>query len=415
MELSLIKPLLRNNVALLLQYAAGAAVPLALLPFLARTLGLEAFGALSVMLAWAAYATAFVHYAFHLTGPARAARTPAGELPRLVSAVLQARGLLLAASLGALLLAHAAGVFPSSTAVAGILILVMLPVAAAVETTWHLQARDRFADIAAVAILGTAVALAIGFVQVDGPDAASISWAAAALSAGAIVTAAGSFALTASSVGRLPLASRGEVAATLREGRPLFASQLVALVYGGAGPIVLGWLSGLAEAGTYAVISRIVMSVCIVAELLHTAAYPTLARLYQGERAAYLSLVRLVIVGYVALAATIGVLAWTFREPVLAYLYGDQGSGLHALFLFCLLWIASGIFGGVVTGYFAVSGQPGRAYRMNLIVMGVTLAAGLPAAWAYGAAGWAAAIVAGQAVVLLVAVHHWKKEHELLA
>lgn len=415
MELSLIKPLLKNNVALLLQYATGAAVPFLLLPHLARSLGLEAFGTLSIMLAWATYATALVHYAFHLTGPARAARTPPAELPRLVSAVLQARGLLFATAVPVLLLCLAAGLIPASTVVAVGLILIVLPLAATLETTWHLQARDRFGDIAAVSILGTAVALAIGFGQVADASAASISWAAAALCAGAIVTAAGSFALTATSIGKLPVASRAEVGSALREGRPLFVSQLVALVYGGSGPIVLGWLSGPAEAGTYAVIARVAMALCVLSDLMHTTAYPTLARLYPVDRAGYLRLVRLVIVSYLGFAAAIGVLGWTFREPVLAYLYGAERDGLHVLYLFALFWIFSGIFGGVVTGYFAVSGQAERAFRLNLLVMAVTLAIGLPAAWAFGTAGWVAAIVAGQAVVALTAIHHWKKERELLA
>ena len=50
MKLPLIRPLLKNHVALLTQYAAGAAVPLLLVPHLASSLGLEAFGALSVTL-----------------------------------------------------------------------------------------------------------------------------------------------------------------------------------------------------------------------------------------------------------------------------------------------------------------------------------------------------------------------------
>jgi O-antigen/teichoic acid export membrane protein len=122
-----------------------------------------------------------------------------------------------------------------------------------------------------------------------------------------------------------------------------------------------------------------------------------------------------VILSYLGFAAAIGVFGWTFREPVLAYLYGAQRGGLEVLYLLGLLWIFSGIFGGVVTGYFAVSGEPGRAFRLNLLVMAVTLGTGVPAAWAFGAAGWVAAIVAGQGVVALAAIHHWKKERELLA
>jgi PST family polysaccharide transporter len=410
-EFALLRPLLKNNVALLVQYGAGAAVPLLLVPHLARSLGLEAFGTLSVLLAWSAYATTLVHYAFHLTGPARAARTPT-QLPGLLTAVLQARGLLLMAALAALALAWAVGAIPSSTLAVSLLILVLLPACAAIETTWHLQVRDRFLHTAALSVLGTAVAVWFGFGFVQGRDEASITWAAAALVAGAFIVSAGSFTLSAFTTGKLPVASRAQVSSVLKEGKPLFASQLVALAYGGSGPIIIGWLAGMEQAGTYAVLARLVMALCGVADLVHTAAYPRLAQLYPTDRAAYLRLVHLVVLSYLAVAATLGALGWVFRDQVLVYLYGSGGSEWLGIYGLGLLWLAVGSFGGVVTGYFAVSGQPGRAYRLNLLVMVASLAIGIPAAFLYGAAGWLVGLLAGQAVIAVSAVHHWKKERD---
>lgn len=414
MELSLTRALLKNNVALLVQYGAGAAVPLLLVPHLARSLGLEAFGTLSVMLAWAAYGTSFVHYAFHLTGPARAAHQPA-QLPRLLATVLQARFLLLAATLTGLGLAYALGGIPPSTLVATLLVLVLLPIAAAVETSWLLQVRDRFTHTAALSVAGTALAVWCGFRFVRGPDAASIGWAAAALVAGTVTVGAGSLLLSLRAVGKLPLAPWPEVRAVLREGKPLFASQLVALAYGGSGPIIIGWLAGMEQAGTYAVLARLVMALCGASELVHTAAYPTLARLYPTDRAGYLRLVRLVVLGYVAIAASVGVVGWAFREPVLAHLFGTRGPELLGLYCLGLLWLALGSSGGVVTGYFTVSGQPEKAYRMNLLVMVLSLAVGIPGAFLGGAAGWLLGLLAGQVLVGFVALHYWNKEHDLHA
>lgn len=410
----LIRPLLKNQVALLAQYAAGAAVPLLLVPHLARSLGLEAFGTLSVMLAWASYATALVHYAFHLTGPARAARDPA-QLPLLVATILQARALLLAAALAALGLAWSFGAIPSAALGAALLVLVLLPVVACVETTWHLQVTDRFAHVAALSVAGTAVALWLGFRFVHGPDAVSAAWAAAALVAGAASVGAGSFVLSVIALRKLPVASRSEIGGVLREGKPLFASQVVALAYGGSGPIVIGWLAGLEQAGIYAVLARLVMALCGAAELLHTAAYPTLARLYRLDRAAYLRLVRLVVLGYLAFAATAGLFGWVFREPVLRYLYGDVAPQQMLLYCLGLVWLAMGGFGGVVTGYFVASDQPVLAYRLNLVVMAVSLAIGIPGAWVGGAAGWLGGLLSGQVVIAFCALHYWKKENEDMA
>lgn len=410
MQLSLIRPLLKNNVALLVQYGAGAAVPLLVVPRLARTLGLEAFGALSMMLAWATYATSLVHYAFHLTGPARAAREP-GRVAHLVAAVLQGRILLFAAAVTTLGLVHAVGGIPSSTFAATFVVLVLLPLAAALETTWHLQVRDRFIHTAALSVAGTALAVWFGFHFVQGPDAGSIAWGAAALVAGAVTVGAGSLMLSLLALGRLPVEPWREVWGALREGRPLFASQLVALAYGGSGPIIIGWTAGVDQAGIYAVLARVVMSLCVAGDLAHTAAYPTLAELYGRDRPTYLRLVRTVVLGYMAVAATTGVLGWAFRESVLAYLYGPRGAEMLSLYCLGLLWLAFGSFGGVITGYFAVSGQARLAYRLNLVVMGVSLAIGVPGAILGGAAGWLAGLLAGQIVIALVAVRHWNREH----
>ncbi len=257
---------------------------------------------------------------------------------------------------------------------------------------------------------GTTLAVWCGYRFVQGPDATSIGWGAAALVAGAVTVGGGSLLLSLRALGKLPLASWPEVRGLLSEGKPLFASQLVALAYGGSGPIIIGWLAGMEQAGTYAVLARLVMALCGGSELMHTAAYPTLARLYPTDRAGYLRLVRFVVLGYVAIAVTVGVLGWAFRQPVLAHLYGARGSELLGLYCLGLLWLALGSCGAVITGYFTVSGQPGKAYRLNLVVMLVSLAIGIPGAMVAGASGWLVGLLAGQVVVGLAALHYWKFE-----
>jgi O-antigen/teichoic acid export membrane protein len=410
-QLTLLRPVLKNNAALLVQYAAGAAVPLLLVPHLARSIGLESFGVLSVLLAWAAWGTAAVGYVFHLTGPAAAAEDPEG-VPALLGTVLAARTALLAIVVPALLVVYATGLIPASTWPAVLLILVALPAAAALNTSWHLQVHHRFAEPAALSVFGTGLALACGLLFVRGNDSASVGWAAAALVVGSVVVGAGSLAISVRLAGGIGRARRTQVFAALQAGKPLFIAQLAALAYAGSGPIVIGWLAGLEQAGTYGVLDRLFSSVAAAALLLHTAAYPTLAQLFRSDRRAYLKLVGLVTATYLAASLAIVVLGWVFREPVLGYLYGSAGPRPQLLYLLGLLWVGSGIFGTVVTGYFVVSGQPRRVYRLTLQVLAVSLALGIPGVLLYGSAGWMGGLLVAQGLVIITALQQWKKEHD---
>jgi len=406
----MLKPVLKNSTALLVQYGAQALVPLLLVPHVARTIGLEAFGVLSVMLAWATYGTTVVAYSFHMTGPARVAAEPSC-VPKLVATVLAARGALALAAIPVLLAAYAAGLMPPATLPAALLILITLPIASALNTSWHLQAVDRFMAVSVTAVAGTLLTLWLGLTLVGSADATSVTWAAAALVAGTLVVGIGSFALSLHAMGRLPRVRWSEVRLALGEGRALFASQIVALAYAGSGPILIGWLSDLQQAGTYGVLDRLVTSIYGAALLVHTAAYPILARLFHSDRRAYLKLAGLVTAAYVLAGTCIAAIAWNFRDPVLAYLYGTAGPRPYALYLLGLAWITCGIFGSVVTGYFVVSGQHRQVYRLTWAVLVTSLLLGVPGVLLYGAAGWMAGLLGGQTLVVVSAFQQWRKEH----
>ena len=111
----------------------------------------------------------------------------------------------------------------------------------------------------------------------------------------------------------------------------------------------------------------------------------------------------------------IGILGWYLHEPVHNYLFGFGGPSQYNLYFICLGWIVVGNFGSAVTGYFALSSQPKISYKVNLIVMVITLSIGIPAASTLGAPGWVAGIIIGQLYVVLVAISYWRREYENLA
>jgi len=411
----LLKPILKNNISLLAQYASGALMPLVLLPRFAHILGLEVFGKIAILLAWASYATALIHYAFNLTGPARAARIPANKWPLLVSTLLQARFLLLALALLFIAFIYFTGLITFEAPHYYLLIIFVLSLASACETTWFLQFSDRFTEIAAFSIVGNLIAMLFGFLFVQGPDPLSAIWACIAICSPAISTSLGSLLLTIIDHGVLPIASRTEVLGALNDGRPLFMSQVVALAYGGLGPIVLGSVSGVSEAGSYTVISKVVMSLSMATDLVYTSTYPMMTRMYLSNRLLYLVLARRIFMICFLMSMLIGILGWYLHEPVLNYLFGFGGPSQYNLYFICLGWIVVGNFGSAVTGYFALSSQPKISYKVNLIVMVITLSIGIPAASTLGAPGWVAGIIIGQLYVVLVAISYWRREHEKLA
>jgi O-antigen/teichoic acid export membrane protein len=239
-----------------------------------------------------------------------------------------------------------------------------------------------------------------------------VTWSAAALVAGSAVVATGSVVLALRSAGSLPRIAWSEVTSFIEQGWTLFASQLMAFAYGGIGPILIAWLSNLEQAGTYAVVDRLTASITGAALLLHTAAYPTLARLFRSSRRDYLRLIRAIVTTYVAGGVIFTALGWLMRDVVLAYLYGPTGPRPYALYLLGLVSTTIGIFGPAITGYFVMSGQPQRVHRLTLAVLGLSFGLATPAVMLYGAAGWLGGLVAAQILVIIITVRHWKMEHD---
>jgi O-antigen/teichoic acid export membrane protein len=245
---------------------------------------------------------------------------------------------------------------------------------------------------------------------VTGSDPESISWAALAMVASRFVVGLGSLLASVLISERLEMVPWRDGTTAIAQGRGLFVSQALALAYTGSGPIVIGWLAGLDEVGAYVVIERLFTSVCGALLLLHTAAYPTMARLFHSDRRAYLTLARTVTIVYLCGAGAILCVGWVLRGPVLSYFYGANGARPESLYLLGLLWVTCGILGVMVTGYLVVSGQAQRVYRLTSLVLATSLAAGIPGALMFGAAGWMGGLLIGQLVLAPYALHYWNKE-----
>lgn len=402
-----------NNGMLIAQYAVASGTPLLLIPHIVRTIGVGTYGAIAVALAWGKIGAVVVAYAFQLTGPKRVAQCGPDESAGTIFAeVFLAKMFLLALML--LLLGGVVWFSEGHSTGVSTLVLFALPLAAALNSSWFLLARDRVGLLSGSAICGSIISLSIGFSFVRGANTAS-AWGAAWAMVASPLFAGVATLIVSSTLARGTGVRWRHVRPkrALSEGLPLFASQFVAAIYTSVGPIVINRLAGVAEAGIYSVVERIVNAVVGGSLLTHTAAYPRLAGAYVKDKPAYWRLLKLVVAAYVAIAVTVSLTVWLFRDFVLHLLFGGAATASSSLLAWALIWLILGIMGPAVTGYLTVSGRGRDVAVLTLKVLVASFVLGVPGVLEFGGAGWMAALVISQIFVVLAIYRNWRREHVL--
>lgn len=393
----MIRNVVAANAILLVQYAVGSLVPLLLIPHIVRSIGLAKYGDLSVSLAWGGYGALIVQYAFQLTGPRRIA---IGEQPgQLFIEILWAKLILLLAI--SPLLALLAAVIPhQGNSLLARLPLFGLPLAASMNTAWFLQAQGKFMLACVAAVLGSTMTLVVGFGLITGNTVDSAVTATLATVIGPVLTAFITLMLASSRISFRSIRwSALRPGNSLSEGWPLFASQIISAFYTMSGPIVINYLLNARAAGAYSAIERIIGALMHACLLTHVAAYPSLATAYVRDQKTYWKLLWLVLSVYLSLSVAMSISVWTFRDAVMQFVLGGSVEA-HALLGWGLAWLVVGIFGTALTGFLTVSGRSRAVLPLNLGVLFVAVAAGVPAVLIWGSAGWMAALVLSQVVVV---------------
>ena len=302
-----------NNVILFIQYGVSGLVSLLLIPHIVRAIGLAAYGELAIAVAWGTYGAVVVQYAFPLNGPKHIAQPRDGEThEEIVYRVASAKVVLL----GVVVLALLAGAWvigPSSLSVGKWLILFAIPAGFALNMGWYLQAIGRFFSVGVISVVAVLVTLAIGFGFVSQADKGASLVAALALVASPLISGIGTLLLGAIALFRKESGKIRRIAPwwELREGWPLFLSHLTSGLYTLSGPIVVGMLLGVEEAGAYSAVERVMNSIIAAAMLTHSAAYPRLASLYKTNSAAYWKMLGAVSVSYLVFVSLV-IAACTF-------------------------------------------------------------------------------------------------------
>lgn len=407
----MLRSVARNNVVLLLQYAVGGLVPIVLIPHIVREIGVASFGTLAIALAWANYGSIVVQYAFNLTGPRQIAqlaptqtelsvvqRIAMAKISLLLIVVLPVIGLYIAYS-------HLS---QTNWNWAIFMVLIAMPLGTAIHSGWYLQATGRFVTASTISITGALCSLTIGFTLISPGSTNNLFISALSLVTGALITGFGTMLITTYTL-RQPIFTRNlsNAWSELREGWPLFASQFTAALYGAAGPIIVGWLASIDQAGAFTAVERITGAVVSACTLTHTAAYPTLAKLYKTNFQRYLRLLFLVIGIYLTISASISVACYIFWDPVLHFIFGKNANSFGPVFAAGLSWLIVGIFGTALTGYLTVSGQSSKVLPLNLKILMTSFLLGVPGVIHFGAWAWMLALSASQILIIAVAAKEW--------
>ena len=384
-----------------------------LVPHIVSVIGLAEYGHLAVFMAWGGYGSVVVQYAFQMTGPKRVMHLALGDSTASVFVDITFAKFILLLVVISVMSGSALVFVPSeSTSSCAWILVFAMPIAAALNSVWFLQSQDHFFSVCMLAIIGSLLTLFVGFSFVNINNLQSVNFAIIVSVLGAIFIGVGTLLLSLSLIKDMKYVwNMTRAISALKEGWHLFISQFVSMLYSTSGPIVINYILDAKAAGAYSVTERAINALVAAALLTHTAAYPRLAFAYINNRVGYWRLLKLILIGYLSVALIIAILAWTLREPVVQFLYGEVSGPHEGLLFFALAWLVLGIFGTAFTGYLTVSGRSSEVWPLTLKILVLSVAMGLPGVFIFGSVGWLAALVLSQFLVLHTGFKNWRKEY----
>lgn len=268
---------LRNAAALYGVHVVTYALPLLTTPFLARTLGPGAWGALAVAQAFALLVALLIEFGFDLSGTREAARRQEdrASLGALLSSVTVAKGLL---TVTAALLTLAAQQWVPAFRQEPLLLWVAFAWAAAqaLNVMWFFQGIENLARVSTLDIGLKAAGTAAVFLTVRGPADA---WLVPAAQGAAALASAGLCLWLAARHAPLTWPGWAAVNGAVRLGTNMFVFRAASSVYASSAAFLLGLFVSPQLVGYYAGADRIARAFQGLLSPLHRALFPRYARM----------------------------------------------------------------------------------------------------------------------------------------
>lgn len=308
---------------------ANYAVPLLLLPFLTRQLGMEAFGMVAITLAAIQLAFVLTDYGFSLSATYSIStnRENTDFVNQKISAIFGAKALLV--SLLAVALIIASQTVPSLQAYTTYIIAAFIAICAqAFQPIWLFQGIERMKNITLYTVL-TKVLYAILVLQLirSPEDAVTVIYC---WSAAQVIGLLASLYFMYSAGYRVSWPSLQTVRHEFVDGAQFFWSRLAVAVYTSASTLVVGSQSA-AQAAQFAVCEQIYKAGQNVSAPLNSALYP-----YMAKKKDWRTFLTIAIASCIILSIGCATIA-LFSKEILNFLFGDLYTNANGILIIFML------------------------------------------------------------------------------
>lgn len=270
--------MLDNIFSLLAVRGLDYLIPLLMLPYLVRVLGIEKFGLINYALSFSLYFSAVMQYGFFVTAVRAIAKNR--ESKKSLSAMYSRT----MAAVALLITACAFIYFPIIFAIDRFrehfplyLYSFLFVAAQALFPLWFFQGVENMRQSAIISITSKIILLGSVLFFIKGPDDYYLVPALnAAAMLGCAVFAIAWIALRYRIAYKTPTFS--EIKATYREGSDVFLSQLAPNLYNNSATFLLGWFGGVAAVGVFSAAAKVIDAFNSLGLIVSNACFPYLAR-----------------------------------------------------------------------------------------------------------------------------------------
>jgi O-antigen/teichoic acid export membrane protein len=409
----MIRQLVINNIALAVQYMASGLGALIINPFVVKSIGQEQFGYVAIALSVGVVLGILINYGTFLTG-ARDIAT-AKNIDRQLHVFVELTKIKL--FILAAVLVMTSGVFIAlyysryQLYASQMLIIAGLSVAAAFNSTWVFQGLNKFITVSILSILITSTTIASCYL-IFTENGSSLD-AAIVYIMGPLVMGLGTMIMAISHF-RVPWKLLFKIYQIpkdrLSEGFPLVLSQLISALYAGGGPAIIAIIISAQSAGAFASIERIVTPVLGALTLIHMASFPVLSKAFSNDKKKYVRLIISITVIYEVCALTLVAICSLYDKEIISYIAGPPTDELIKIYYSSMVWIVTGIFGHLVTGYWSLTKKEGQILRLNVSIFVLTAMLSPAFVTEFGAHGWFLGITLAQVPLLYFAGKIWLTE-----
>jgi polysaccharide transporter, PST family len=301
-------------------------VPLAVLPYLIRVLGVERYGLVAFAQAFAQYFTLITDYGFNLSATKRVAQDRAsGSVSALFWAVIFIKGALFA--LGGAILTVLLFVVPRIHAYPGVFLVSYLIVLGSVLfPVWLYQGMEQMRFISV--LTGGAKVLSAVLLLVFVHHSSDYLLAAGILAGGMLVAGvAGFFVALVHFKIAFQWPSKAACLHALRDGWHLFVSAAAASLYANTGVFLVGVLAGNVQAGYFSVAERTIRGIQGLLTPITQAVYPHISALVAKSREVALDFIGKSLVWIGALSFLPSVILLLFAHPLTLLFFGSAAQG----------------------------------------------------------------------------------------